>query len=89
MDYNFDEQSFIEHYHPNYNCDEIAWIDDICKLLDGEAEEGDAASTGEYAGLGEEDLKAELARLQREVLEEAFQNYLETKYPLIEFAVKD
>ena len=81
MDYIIDEQSFIERYHPDYNCDEIAYIDDICKLLNGEAEEGDAASTGEFADWSEEALEKELARLQREVLEEAFRNYLDIKYP--------
>ena len=78
----FDEQSFIEQYHPDYNCNEIAYIDDIVKLLDGEAEEGDAASTGEFAHLDEAALEEELARLQRGVLEEAFQNYLDMKYPV-------
>lgn len=77
----FDEQSFIEQYHPDYNCNEIAYIDDIVKLLNGEAEEGDAASTGEFADWSEEALEEELARLQREVLEEAFQNYLNINYP--------
>ena len=81
MDYIIDEQSFIERYHPDYNCNEIAYIDDICKLLDGECEEGDAASTGESAHLDRESLEKELARLQREVLEEAFRNYLDIKYP--------
>ena len=81
MDYIFDEQSFIERYHPNYNCDEIAYIDDICKLLDGEAEEGDAASTGQFAHLDEAALQKELDRLQREVLEDAFRHYLDVKYP--------
>lgn len=82
MDFIFDEQSFIERYHPDYNCNEIAYIDDIAKLLDGEAEEGDAASTGEFADWSEKALKQEMARLQRGVLEEAFQNYLDLKYPI-------
>ena len=78
----FDEQAFIERFHPDYNCDEIAWIDDIAKLLDGEAEDGDAASQSEYANLSEEELKAEMARLQRGVLERAFQHYLDIYYPI-------
>lgn len=82
MDYNFDEQAFIEHFHPDYNCDEIAYIDDIAKLLDGEAEDGDAASRSDYANLDEAELKAEMARLQRGVLERAFQHYLNTYYPI-------
>ena len=69
-------------YGFGYDEDEVnAYIDDICKLLDGECEEGDAASTGEFAHLDRESLEKELARLQREVLEEAFRNYLDIKYP--------
>lgn len=82
MDFIFDEQSFIERYHPDYNCNEIAYIDDIAKLLNGEAEEGDAASTGEFADWSEEDLEREMAILQRSVLQEAFRHYLDLKYPI-------
>jgi hypothetical protein len=82
MDFIFDEQSFIERYHTDYNCDEIAYIDDIAKLLNGETEEGDAASTGEFADWSDQALEEELARLKRGVLKEAFQRYLDLKYPI-------
>lgn len=77
-----DEQDFLENWHPNYyQCDDIAWLDDISKLLDGEAEEGDSASTGEYAKLTREELNMEYGRLMRKVLREAFENYLYINYP--------
>ena len=39
----FDELAFIEKYCPmEGGNDYLGWIDDICKLLDGEAEPGDA-----------------------------------------------
>ncbi len=69
------QENFLSQWHPNYNCNEIAWIDDIYKILDGEAEDGDAASTGEYANLTEEELYRELNRLTLEVLGEAIDNY--------------
>lgn len=32
------DQSFVEEFHPNYNCDEIAWLDDCYCALDNEVE---------------------------------------------------
>ena len=76
----FDEQTFIEHYCPmEGGNDYLGWIDDICKLLDGEAEPGDAASTGEYAGLTEEELRKELKRLTAIVLHQAVDRYVDCK----------
>jgi len=77
----FDEQTFIEHYCPmEGGNDYLGWIDDICKLLDGEAEPGDAASTGEYANLSEEELRKELKRLTAIVLHQAVDRYVEQNY---------
>lgn len=80
-EWEFDEQTFIERYCPmEGGNDYLGWIDDICKLLDGEAEPGDAASTGEYAGLTEEELRKELKRLTAIVLHQAVDRYVEQYY---------
>ena len=77
----FDEQAFIEEYCPMAGGnDYLGWIDDINKLLDGEAEEGDAASTGDYAKCSEEELRKELKRLTRIVLRQAVDEYVERNY---------
>lgn len=77
----FDEQAFIERYCPmEGGNDYLGWIDDIHKLLDGEAEPGDAASTGDYAGLSEDELKSELHRLKGIVLQQAFDRYMYLNY---------
>lgn len=77
----FDEQAFIERYCPmEGGNDYLGWIDDICKLLDGEAEPGDAASTGEYADYTEEELRKELKRLTTIVLTQAVEEYVNRKY---------
>ncbi len=41
IDSEFDELEFLGVFHPNYNCDEIAWEGDIDKYLAGESEPGD------------------------------------------------
>lgn len=77
----FDEQAFIEQYCPmEGGNDYLGWIDDISKLLHGEAEEGDAASTGEYAGMSKEELRKELKRLTAIVLHQAVDRYVEQNY---------
>lgn len=77
----FDEQAFIEKYCPmEGGNDYLGWIDDICKLLDGEACPGDAASTGDYAGMSEEELRKELKRLTAIVLHQAVDRYVEQNY---------
>ena len=77
----FDEQAFIEQYCPmEGGNDYLGWIDDISKLLHGEAEPGDAASTGDYANMSEEDLRAELKRLTAIVLHQAVDEYVKRNY---------
>lgn len=41
IDAPFDDLEFLGAFHPNYNCDEIAWEGDIDKYLHGEGEPGD------------------------------------------------
>lgn len=80
-EWEFDEQAFIEHYCPmEGGNDYLGWIDDICKLLNGEAEPGDAASTGEYAVLTKTELRKELKRLTAIVLHQAVDRYVEQNY---------
>ena len=77
----FSEEDFISQYCPmEGGNDYLGWIDDICKLLDGEAEPGDAASTGDYASMGEEELRKELKRLKRAVLKQAVDRYVDENY---------
>lgn len=84
MAYEFDEQSFIEQYHPNYNCQEIADSDDIAKVLDNDYDEDQEVDLREagYFDMSVDELKAEQARVDREILSEAFENYLNTRYPI-------
>ncbi len=56
--------------------DEISWIDDIDKVLDGEDDEGSNARDY-YGDWSESDLLAEKARLQLIVIEECFGNFME------------
>ena len=77
----FSEEDFISQYCPMAGGnDYLGWIDDICKLLDGEAEPGDAASTGEYATMSEDELRKELKRLTAIVLHQAVDEYVERNY---------
>ena len=56
--------------------DEIAWEDDIQKVLDGEDEEGSNAREY-YGNWSEEDLLDEQARLQLGIIEECFETFIE------------
>lgn len=55
--------------------DEISWIDDIDKVLDGEDDEGSNARDY-YGDWSEEDLLVERARLQLIVIEECFETFM-------------
>ena len=85
MEYNFDEQGFVEHFHPNYNCQAIADIDDICCVLDREYEDHDkvvSLSKAVYFDMTDEELKQELHELQGRVLADAMRNYLQEHYQI-------
>jgi len=80
-EWKFDEQAFIERYCPmEGGNDYLGWIDDIHKLLHGEAEPGDAASTGDYADMDADELHKELKRLTAIVLHQAVDRYMEENY---------
>lgn len=82
-EFNFDEQRFIELYHPNYNCQEIADSDDIEKVLNNDysSDQEEYLREAGYFNMTIDELKAEQARLDYEVLRDAFENYLRTNYP--------
>lgn len=84
MPFTLDEQSFVEHYHPNYNCQDIADEGDIALVLDGEWRyRSDEENEGleEYLAMSPKELEAERKRLWRKILEDTMQNYLDTHYP--------
>ena len=81
VEWEFDEQAFIEEYCPMAGGnDYLGWIEDIEKILNGETEPGDAASTGDYAHMSEPELRKELKRLIRIVLRQAVDEYVERNY---------
>ena len=82
-EYHFDEWEFIEHFHPNYNCDMIAWIDDIDQLLSGDYDPNGIAAQSEYATWSKEDLENERNRMTAIVLREAMENYIKENLPHI------
>lgn len=79
----FDEQRFIELYHPNYNCQEIADSDDIAKVLhnDYSPDQEEYLREAGYFDMTIDELKAEQAKIDRSILEDAFENYLNIHYP--------
>lgn len=79
----FDEQSFIEQYHPNYNCQDIADSDDIEKVLHHDYEEDQEEYLREagYFDMTINELKAEQARIDYRIAKAAFENYLKMMYP--------
>lgn len=83
MDYAFDQERFIEQFHPNYNCQEIADSDDIAKVLNNDYDEDQEEYLREagYFNMTIDELKAEQARIDRRILKDAFDNYLNIRYP--------
>lgn len=77
-----DEWTFLEKWMRDYyHSDEIAWIGDIDKVLDGDFEDDEREFLQEYIDMPTNELEEEKKRLTRIVLEDAFQNYLDTNYP--------
>ena len=85
--FEFDEDSFLEQYLQDYyQNDDIAVINDICVVLDHEYED-DPERTADLRDAGlldmtEEELKEELNELERKVLAQAFEDYLNTHHPV-------
>lgn len=79
----FDEQSFIEQYHPRYNCQLIGDSDDIEKVLhnDYSPDQEEYLREAGYLDMTINELKAEQARIDRIILTDAFKNYLRIHYP--------
>ena len=80
-EYHFDEWEFIEHFHPDYNCDMIAWIDDIDQILSGDYDPNGIAAQSEYTTWTNDELKNERNRMTAIVLREAMENYIRENLP--------
>lgn len=83
--YSFDEQTFVEHYLLDYSSNQdIADIDDICCVLDGEYGDDDdkeqRLKQAGYFDMSIRELRKELHDLKRKVLTQAFHDYLITHY---------
>ena len=62
-------QDFIEMYHPNYNCDDIAKFLDLDMYLSGEANKNAYIEGNPYTSY------QEFIRIQDKIFKEAFENY--------------
>lgn len=81
--YEFDEQSFVEHFLLDYSSNQdIADIDDICCVLDNDYDDDkrERLAKAGYFDMTINELRSELRTLKRKVLAEAFQDYLSTHY---------
>lgn len=80
-EYEFDEQSFLEQWLPYYHQSQaIADLDDIAKILDHD-DEGDEDYLEDLRDMTTAELKENENALYRQVLTEAFRNYIDTNYP--------
>ena len=76
----FDEQTFVETWLPNYYQDDrIAECDDLACLIDQDGEQEKLDRLAEY--YGEDDPKQLYDALWAECLRDAMDNYLRTNYP--------
>lgn len=81
--YEFDEQSFVEHYLLDYSSNQdIADIDDICCVLDNDYDDDkrERLAKAGYFDMTINELRSELRTLKRKVLTQAFHDYLITHY---------
>lgn len=67
---------FVELFHPNYNCQMIGDIDDICKVLDNDYEEDQVEYLQDYIDMDDDELQQELDRLNLIVLEDSVINFI-------------
>lgn len=75
----FDYWAFIEKYYPNYySCDSVLLSDILTKKLDGEK-----ICKKDKKYIKGWDIRKELFELDKDLLCEAFENYFETIYPVI------
>ena len=81
----FDEQSFIEQYHPNYNCQLIGDSDDIAKVLNNDYDEDqeEYLRKAGYFDMTIDQLKEEKARIDGRIIEDAMNNYLRINHPIL------
>jgi hypothetical protein len=69
---------FVEQHYPNYySSDLIAYADDLCKIINGEAEENsDAYKIFETFDFNKDIAQAEYDRVHKEIYEEAIKQFL-------------
>lgn len=78
-----DEWLFIETWLPNYSqCDEVAWVGDIDKVLNHDYEEGDCCEW--CLDLSINELKKLRNEYMAELLRDAMENYIKVNYPTTE-----
>lgn len=83
--FTFDEWLFLEIYMTDYTrSDEIAWIDDIDCVLHDECDDEKRERLSEYYEMSLNQLHEKRNFLMRDVLEDAFMNYLDEHYPITE-----
>lgn len=81
FDNDFDEWDFLSMFHPNYNCDNIAWEGDIEKYLSCEGEPGDCSEWVGKAFPDEYDAEVERLRLYCKEMLRAIDEYYSMRYP--------
>ncbi len=74
------EWLFLEKWLPNYSqCDEVAWVDDIDKVLNHDYEEGDCCEW--CLDLSINELKNLRNEYMAGLLRDAMENYINVNYP--------
>lgn len=70
---------FVEKYYPNYStCSQIAYADDLQKIIDGEIDEGSHAE--KIWSMANEDIKAireDYDTVHKEIYEKAIEAFIE------------
>lgn len=75
---------FVVKYYPNYDSsDEIAYADDLSKLINNEQQDGDCAHDilmSEFGGdIKNPEIQKEYDRVHREIYEEAINNFIQSQ----------
>ena len=85
VDFPFDPYLFLEAFHPDYyRCDNIAWMDDLDKYIDGEYDPkdlNDSATRMAHAFPDKYDAYVEHLRLYCQEMLRAVKTYQSLRYP--------
>ena len=80
----FDDYEFCGIFHPNYNCDNIAFIDDLNRYLNGQYDPNDPYDNGTRMSKifpDEYDAEVECLRLYCQEMLQAVEVYQSMRYP--------